>query len=338
MISEIAPAKINLTLEILKKRNDGYHEINTIMQTIDICDILTFWENEWLKIIPEYKNLPSRDSLPFYDGHNYLNNNLVYKTALLLQKETGFKGGAAIQLNKTIPSSAGLGGGSSDAAAALRGLNRLWKLKLSNMELAEIGAKIGSDVPFFIYGGTCLATGRGEIIERLKPINEMWVAIVLLPISLEEKTKMLYSFITPQNFTEGIYTRNLIELIKSGKGDGPGNGNGRVLGLNSRGNGNNGGHNDSDNGCNGKFRFGNWASNYCNDYLFNVFESVYYNNYVDFKQWVDSLQKICKSRLNLAGSGPAVYYISDSEAEIRDAIIEIDHTIDFIKYIAKTVP
>ena len=308
MIYELAPAKINLTLEIIKKRDDGYHEIRTIMQTIDICDILTFWENNWLKIIPEYKNLPSYDSLHDHDNYNYLNNNLVYKAAMLLKKETNYKGGAIIQLNKNIPSSAGLGGGSSDAAAALRGLNKLWKLNLTDEELAAIGAEIGSDVPFFIYGGTCSAKGRGEIIEKLKPIPEKWIAIILLPINIAQKTKILYSFVTPLNYTTGSLTKVMSEIINNGYGS----------------------HDLKD--------IIDKNNNKIENYIYNIFEKIYLSKYANFKKWIGYLQNIVNGKVHLAGSGPAVYYISDSETEVKNMISKIEKYMKFKKYIARTVP
>lgn len=213
--SEIAPAKINLTLEILGKREDGYHEINSLMQTIDLCDYLTFHKNPWLQIIPEYHNLPVSDNLPGFDRNNYLVKNLVYKAAETLKKYTNYKKGAVIELKKNIPSSAGLGGGSSDAAAALRGLNRLWNLRLSNKELAEIGLMVGSDVPYFIYGGTCIISGRGENIKRIKPISPKWILVILLPLNFKEKTKKLYSYVNSKNYSTGDITKKLVKKIKS---------------------------------------------------------------------------------------------------------------------------
>jgi 4-diphosphocytidyl-2-C-methyl-D-erythritol kinase len=213
--SEIAPAKVNLTLEITGKRSDGYHNIISLIQTIDLCDYLTFHKNQWLQIIPEYQNLPLNDGLPTFDRNNYLIKNLVYKAAELLKKETGYKGGAIIELKKNIPSAAGLGGGSSDAAATLKGLNRLWNLKLTDDELAEIGLKVGSDVPFFIYKGTCLVSGRGEIIKQEKPIFPRWILIILLPIDIKEKTKKLYSYITEKNFSSGVYTDKIMKIADS---------------------------------------------------------------------------------------------------------------------------
>ena len=228
MICEIAPAKINLTLEITGKRQDGYHEINSIMQTIDLCDVLTFWKNNWIQVVPEYCNLPAGDRLSEFDSNNYLNNNLVYKAASLLKEETGYSGGALIQLRKYIPSAAGLGGGSSDAAATLKGLNKLWKLGLNKKELSKIGSKIGSDVSYFIYGGTCLVKGKGEIIKPIKTLSTKWLIIILIPLNIEQKTKKLYSFIDPSHYSNGGSTRFILENIDSLVGN---NGNGGNVGL-----------------------------------------------------------------------------------------------------------
>ena len=215
LISEIAPAKINLTLEILGKRQDGYHEISSLMQTVDLCDYLTFHKNPWLQIIPEYHNLPASDNLPGFDRNNYLVKNLVYKTAEALKSATGYESGAVIELKKNIPSSAGLGGGSSDAAATLRGLNKLWNLKLPLHELAEIGSSVGSDVPYFIYGSTCVVKGRGEIVKQLEAIRHKWILIILLPFEIKDKTKKLYSHVIENNFTDGSFTERLAERICS---------------------------------------------------------------------------------------------------------------------------
>ncbi|MCL6086904.1 MAG: 4-(cytidine 5'-diphospho)-2-C-methyl-D-erythritol kinase [Actinobacteria bacterium] len=304
MICEIAPAKINLTLEILNKRDDGYHEIKSVMQTIDICDVLTFWKNEWIQVIPEYSNLPSEDSLPESDNFNYFNNNLVYKAAIVLKESTGYKDGAIIQLKKNIPSSAGLGGGSSDAAATLRGLNKLWNLKLSIAELAEIGSKIGSDIPFFIYGGTCLAGGRGEIIEKLNPLSKKWLAVILLPLKISEKTKKIYSHITPVSYSTGKTTSILVENIK----------------------------ND-----NNKINMDNFYSKFEN-FIFNVFEKVYDNIFKEYNKWAEILNNIINKPFHLSGSGPSIFYISDSESEIKEIIKKISENLEINKYLAQTVP
>lgn len=309
MICEVAPAKINLTLEVIKKRIDGYHEIKSVMQTIDLCDVLTFWKNPWIQIIPEYCNLPSGDSLSRLDGSNYIFDNLVYKAASILKQETGYSGGALIQLKKNIPSSAGLGGGSSDAASTLKGLNRLWGLKLSKKKLAEIGAKVGSDVPYFIYGGTCLIGGRGELVKPVNLLSTKWLVIILLPIEISQKTARIYSHVNPSHYTDGKLTRFLVESLDNGIED------------------------SNDNGKNGK----NYNGKPFYKYLYNTFEMVYSMVFNDFDNWINRLRKISKCPLHLAGSGPAVYYITDSEVEVRNLVENLEKSFNLKKYIARTV-
>jgi len=309
MICEIAPAKINLTLEIINKRTDGYHELNSIMQTIDLCDLLTFWENDWIQVIPEYFNLPSDDNLSEFDGNNYLNNNLVYRAASLLKEETGYGSGALIQLRKNIPSAAGLGGGSSDAAATLRGLNKLWKLGLSRDELSKIGSKIGSDVSYFIYGGTCFVKGKGEIVIPLKALPTKWLIVILIPLNIRQKTEKLYSFINPSHYSNGDSTRFILEKIDDW------------------------GNNNNNN------RAGSSPRMNINDYLVNVFEIVYNNKIREFEEWQKYFERMKINPLHLAGSGPAVYYISDSEVDVKRIV---DNNLakfnNLRKYIARTVP
>lgn len=307
MICEIAPAKINFTLEVLKRRNDGFHEIKSVMQTIDICDILTFWDNDWIHVFPEYCNLPLNDSLFSNDCFNYFNNNLVYKAASILKEETGYRGGAIIQLRKKIPSAAGLGGGSSDAAATLKGLNKLWKLNLSTDELAKVGAKIGSDIPFFIYGGTCLSRGWGEIIEKVKSIPQKWLAVVLLPLKIKNKTKKLYSHITSLNYSAGSYTDCFIENV------------------------NNNGHDGNSSFYKGQIY------NKTDNFIFNVFEKVYNKAFEEFNSWAEKLNQLIRKPFHLSGSGPSIFYISDFLQEITEIVNKIE-SLDLVKYIARTVP
>ncbi|MCQ6276713.1 4-(cytidine 5'-diphospho)-2-C-methyl-D-erythritol kinase [Bacillus sp. V3B] len=162
-----APAKINLSLDVLYKRPDGYHEVEMIMTTIDLADRLelTLLDQNEIKIISHNRFVP--------DDHR----NLAYQAALLLKKRFSVQKGVAITIEKVIPVAAGLAGGSSDAAAALRGLNKLWGLGLTMAELAELGAEIGSDVSFCVYGGTALAKGRGEIISHLPAPPTCWVVL-----------------------------------------------------------------------------------------------------------------------------------------------------------------
>ena len=172
MLQEFARAKINLTLDITGRRADGYHEVSMIMQTIALADVLT------LKKIPSGVKL-SMDVAEIIGGENIPadEKNLACRAAVELQKFCGRSLGVSIELVKKIPVAAGLAGGSADAAAVLRGMNRLYELNLTETELCEIGARVGSDVPFCIVGGTCLAEGRGEILTRLNPIKNFSVVL-----------------------------------------------------------------------------------------------------------------------------------------------------------------
>ena len=176
-ISLKAPAKINLFLEILGKRDDGYHEIETVMQEIDLVDNLQFEEiQEGVKLKCNDKNIPSDE------------NNLVCKAANLILNECGIKKGVLISLEKNIPVGAGLGGGSSDAAATLKALNLLWKIGLNDAELMEFAAKLGSDIPFFIKGKTALCSGRGEKITPIEVRSEMNYLVIFPHINISTAT------------------------------------------------------------------------------------------------------------------------------------------------------
>ncbi|EJV62865.1 4-(cytidine 5'-diphospho)-2-C-methyl-D-erythritol kinase [Bacillus mycoides] len=162
-----APAKINLSLDVLGKRQDGYHEVKMIMTTIDLADRLELMElaEDRIEILSHNRYVPDDQ------------RNLAYQAAKLLKEKFNVKKGVSITIEKTIPVAAGLAGGSSDAAATLRGLNKLWDLGLTIKELAELGAEIGSDVSFCVYGGTAIATGRGEKIEHIKTPPSCWVIL-----------------------------------------------------------------------------------------------------------------------------------------------------------------
>ena len=207
MITVSAYAKINFALEVLGKREDNYHEIASIMQTVSLKDVLIFEDAEEISLNCDVKELSNSD-------------NLVQKAAELLKTETGYSGGAHVELHKGIPVSAGLGGGSSDAAATLKGLNALWKLDLSMDELILFGAMLGSDVPFFLHGGTAMVHGRGEKVRVMPPTDLEWVIILVPAISLPRKTAELYSRVTSGNYTKGALTRKLETRIR-GKGDLP---------------------------------------------------------------------------------------------------------------------
>lgn len=159
-------AKINWNLRVLGKRDDGFHELCTVFQTVSLHDDLTFAESNDLTLTCNLEKIPTDDT------------NLIIKAANVLRERFKIKTGAKIHLEKNIPAPGGLGGGSSNAAIALLGLRKLWKLEISLEELHEIGKKLGSDVPLFLYGGTMLGTGRGTEIIELDDIKEENLLIV----------------------------------------------------------------------------------------------------------------------------------------------------------------
>jgi 4-diphosphocytidyl-2-C-methyl-D-erythritol kinase len=162
------PAKINLFLEVLGKRPDGYHDIHTLMVAIRLYDTLVFRsQSSGLHLDCSRKDLSAGP------------DNLVLRAARLLQERTGCAQGARIRLVKRIPLAAGLAGGSSDAAATLLGLSKLWQLGLPRAELAKLGAELGSDVPFFFHSPAAWCTGRGEIVKPVA-VNAQPLELVLL--------------------------------------------------------------------------------------------------------------------------------------------------------------
>lgn len=194
-------AKINLALEILGKRADGYHEVRTVMQTVGLADRLEVTAAEKLTVTCSDPVLATPD-------------NLVYRAGRLLQAEYGVRMGAALRLEKHIPVAAGLGGGSSDAAGTIVALNRLWDLQLSLSEQQRVAARLGSDVPFFLTGGTALATGRGEKITPLPPLPRHWVVLVMLPVALS--TAAVYGSVVPSDYTSGVATADTVAAAQHG--------------------------------------------------------------------------------------------------------------------------
>ena len=203
MIKTYAYAKINITFEVLGRRGDGYHDIVSILQEIDLKDTLQFESAASLTVVCDNVELRPSD-------------NLVLKAAKLLKKECRYRGGAKIALKKGIPLAAGLGGGSSDAAAALVALNKLWKLELSTDALVDLAAELGSDVPYFIRGGTSLAEGRGERITPLPPLPQLWVVLLRPSVPVpESKTKEMYGALRPSHYSKGDYARKTAAFIES---------------------------------------------------------------------------------------------------------------------------
>ncbi|SMC72423.1 4-diphosphocytidyl-2-C-methyl-D-erythritol kinase [Sporomusa malonica] len=174
-----AYAKINLALDVLYKRPDGYHEVAMIMQAISLNDTVALTSQP--ATINLSVNIPSLAADT---------SNLAYRAAALLKEYTQTEQGVHIYLEKRIPLAAGLAGGSADAAAVLKGLNQLWELNLSLDELSKLAARLGSDVPFCLYNGTMLATGRGEVLEPLPPMPHCYV--VLAKPAIEVPTAWVY--------------------------------------------------------------------------------------------------------------------------------------------------
>ena len=196
MIVLEAHAKLNLTLEVLGRRDDGYHETASIMQTLGLSDTVTLEPSEGLELSCSCAELEGA-------------HNLALKAARLLRKESGTSLGAAITIEKRIPVAAGLGGGSADAAATLVGLNRMWKLGLSSDDLRCLASRLGSDVPFLVEGGTAIGLGRGERIRPLPAPDLPWFVLAFPKSNLPDKTASMYRALTPDRFTRGALTHKL---------------------------------------------------------------------------------------------------------------------------------
>ncbi len=175
-----ARAKINLGLDVLGKREDGYHEVRMVMQTIGIYDrlILTKIPEEEIRITSNLAFLPVNE------------NNLIYKAIKLLKDEYHFSGGVSVDLNKFIPVAAGMAGGSTDAASTMFGVNRLFGLNLSMGKMMELGVRLGADVPYCVMRGTALAEGIGEKLTRITPVPHMWILIAKPQINVS--TRLVY--------------------------------------------------------------------------------------------------------------------------------------------------
>lgn len=195
-------AKVNLGLDVLRRRPDGYHDVKMIMQTVNIFDELELAKSEenTIKITCDTAELPCDDS------------NLIYKAARLLFAHENCKEGVSIHLHKNIPIAAGMAGGSTDAAATLLGLNELFAFGKSKKELAEIGVKIGADVPYCIYGGTCLSEGIGEILTTLPAAPDCFVVVAKPHIGVS--TKYVYENLHADTLQEHPDIDGMIEAIK----------------------------------------------------------------------------------------------------------------------------
>jgi len=201
-------AKINVGLRILKKRPDGFHDIETIFHRINICDELRFEESDHISLTCSDPMLPIDDS------------NLCIRAATILRQQFNISRGVHITLNKNIPVGAGLGGGSSDAARTLQNLCRVWKLNASSDELKSLALQLGSDVPYFLLPGTAYGTGRGEILEPLTITLPYWIVTVHPAIHIS--TAWAYSHAKPEQRKDAftlkyIFTQHLTEIGKLSK-------------------------------------------------------------------------------------------------------------------------
>ena len=285
MLNLKAYAKINLTLEVLGRRDDGYHEVATIMQTVDLHDTVRLTNAEDITISCDNSALASTE-------------NLAYKAAQLLREESGYIGGAHISIDKKIPVSAGLGGGSSDAAATLNGLNELWQLGMTAFQLESLGAQLGSDVPFSLRGGTAIGLGRGERIRRLPPANIEWMVVLASGVNHVggslSKTAALYGMLTPANHTRGFLTRKLEARIRGG-GDVP------------------------------------------PQFLFNAFDDVAFDAFPGLEEYWNTFAELGAREIHLSGSGPSIYALMPRR-EVGTAIqLLLRHKHGMNAYLVKAV-
>jgi 4-diphosphocytidyl-2-C-methyl-D-erythritol kinase len=193
-------AKINWFLRILGKRDDGFHELCTVFQTVSLHDLLIFTESDELILTCDSENIPTDD------------RNLIVSAAKLLSQKYDIKKGAKIHLEKRIPAPGGLGGGSSNAAVALIGLSKLWGLKTDFDELSEIGKQLGSDVPFFFHGGTAFGTGRGTEIFPLKDLEEKFILIVTPAVAVS--TAAAFARINAAHLTNND-SKSILQICRS---------------------------------------------------------------------------------------------------------------------------
>ena len=197
-------AKINLSIDVLGKRLDGYHLVEMIMQTIDLYDLIEISEIEDNQIIIK----SASDEIPLDC------NNLVYKAADLIKQKFNITKGIEIDIQKNIPVAAGMAGGSSNAAAILVGLNKLWNLNLSDQALEELGLKLGADVPFCINGGAVLASGIGEELTPIKGLSKDICILVCKP-DLFVSTKEVYESLDSKHIDKRPNNKFLIDCLKN---------------------------------------------------------------------------------------------------------------------------
>ncbi len=273
------PAKVNLYLDVLNKRKDGYYEVVTVLQAIDLWDTIFLSERKSGIEIHCGDDLPSNE------------DNLTFQSASILMKEEGIKTGISIELSKRIPIGAGLGGGSSDAAGVLVGLNELWGLHLKAERLIEIGRKVGSDVPFFISlwedvtsvgsigGGIRLGLGRGDEITPLPAPEDMW--LILINFDFRVSTGEIYRSLGTELTNKKKDFKMALEVFKTGN-----------------------------------FRAVRGA-------LYNKLEEPVFRRFPAVEREKIHLANLCDGAAVMTGSGPAVFGLAESKKEavgIKDCL------------------
>lgn len=201
-VTREAPAKINLGLQVVGRRSDGYHELVTVLQTIELADTVTVAPAATIEGRPSLRGLAAAD-------------DLALRAAQLFRTETCQEAGAHVAVEKRIPAAAGLGGGSADAAAVLVAINELWHIGADRNDLERIASAIGSDVPFLLRGGTQLATSRGNELRDL-PSAPMRHVLLVRP-HIELATAKVYMEIRPSEWSDGAATNTLAEAITEGQ-------------------------------------------------------------------------------------------------------------------------
>jgi len=274
MLTVLAPAKLNLTLEVLAKRQDGFHEIRSVIQTINLCDSLYF-------------QLSPNIEFECDVSHWIPEKSLVSKATSLLQEATGCPKGVTIEIKKRIPLMSGLGGDSSDAAATLHGLSQLWELGLSKDELLNLASQLGSDVAYFLYGGTALVEGRGEKVTPLPLLPHRWV-ILMMPLvpTTDGKTERLYSSLKASHYTSGQITNRLVARLTGGKGVTP-----------------------------------PMLFNVFN--VFNVFDVVAVDNFTGLKEYRQQFLKAGAKEVHLAGSGPTLFALVKDRSQAEEVHLHL---------------